>query len=345
MPHMSTTALQELVPPQAAGPRRCNRNAFRRNITIRHREQRSRLALDQATGGFDVTSADHGDSFAFAPVNLLGIEQIGFRVASSITGGRIEVRADAADGPLLAEAAVPNTGISAGSYRDVFVPITDPGGTRRLFFVFRRNPGDTDLCRLNWISFRGPGATKTARLPRVSQIKAGRPANSVSVAFDDIMDAASLAAVGNYSIPGMTIIGVSVGALQKSVALTCSSSFVPDQPYVLAITGVRDLAGDVISPGTRLPFKTQGNVLALNCGGPAYTGADGTSYLADQYFTGGGTAGNSNPISSTTDDLIYQSERQGVFGYAIPLANGNYLATLKFAENHPHDEQPSGSSR
>lgn len=288
--------------------------------------------LDQATGGFDVTAADHGDSISFLPVNLLGIQQIGFRLASSVTGGRIEVRADAADGLLLAEAVVPNTGISAGSYRDVFVSITDPGGPRRLFIVFLRSPGDTDLCRLNWICFRGPGATKTARLPRVSQIKAGRPANGVTVVFDDIMDAASLAAVGNYSIPGMSIIGVSVDALLKSVILTCSSSFVPDQPYVLAITGVRDLAGDVISPGTRLPFKTQGNVLALNCGGPAFTGADGTSYLADQYFTGGSTTGNSNLISATSDDLIYQSERQGVFSYAIPLANGSYLATLKFVE-------------
>lgn len=39
-------------------------------------------------------------------------------------------------------------------------------------------------------------------------------------------------------------------------------------------------------------------------------------------------------ISNTTDDRVYQSERYGSFSYNIPVANGNYQVTLKFAENY-----------
>ena len=37
-------------------------------------------------------------------------------------------------------------------------------------------------------------------------------------------------------------------------------------------------------------------------------------------------------IAGTTDDALYQSERYGNFSYNVPVANGNYVVTLKFAE-------------
>src|SRR3954447_6999272 len=73
---------------------------------------------------------------------------------------------------------------------------------------------------------------------------------------------------------------------------------------------------------------------ALNTGGGAVT-TSGTSYLGDQYFSGGQTFSVTAPIANTTDDALYQDERFGQnFSYAIPLANGNYNVTLKFAENY-----------
>ena len=73
--------------------------------------------------------------------------------------------------------------------------------------------------------------------------------------------------------------------------------------------------------------------VAINVGGNAYMASDGTNYIADDYFTSGSSYTSTNPINGTTDDVLYQSERYGdPFSYAIPLANGNYYLTLKFAE-------------
>ena len=72
----------------------------------------------------------------------------------------------------------------------------------------------------------------------------------------------------------------------------------------------------------------------INCGGPAVTTASGVSYETDQAYIGSsGVYGNSNPISGTTDDVIYQTERWGSnFGYEVPLPDGVYDVTLHFAE-------------
>jgi hypothetical protein len=81
-------------------------------------------------------------------------------------------------------------------------------------------------------------------------------------------------------------------------------------------------------------------IVAVNAGGPAvtasgisYLAASGISYLADQYFSGGATYQVSAAIANTTDDALYQTVRYGqTFGYALPVANGNYSVTLQFAE-------------
>lgn len=291
------------------------------------------VTSDPVGGGMDVNAIDHGDSISFSPVNLMNIGEVGVRLASTLSGGRIEVHADAPSGPLLATVPVPDTG-GAAVYRDAFAPIIDPGGSRELFFVFLRNPGETNLCRVNWLVFRGAGATVTAKGPRVLQISAGRPADSLTVFFDAIMDLASLQTVTNYTLSGASIVSATASADQKSVILTTAAPFTPNQPYVLAVHGVRDLAGDVVAPATRVPFKPQSVVLAINAGGGACTAADGTNYLADQFFTGGNPLIYGNAIAGTTDDPVYQSERWGNFSYSIPIQNGSYLLTLQFAETY-----------
>jgi hypothetical protein len=72
---------------------------------------------------------------------------------------------------------------------------------------------------------------------------------------------------------------------------------------------------------------------ALNAGGNAYTASDGTSYAADAYFSGGNKASTTAAIAGTADDVLYQTERYAKFlSYNIPVAPGDYLVTLKFAE-------------
>ncbi|MEO0248629.1 MAG: malectin domain-containing carbohydrate-binding protein [candidate division WOR-3 bacterium] len=73
-------------------------------------------------------------------------------------------------------------------------------------------------------------------------------------------------------------------------------------------------------------------VFAVNCGGAQYTDKSGILYQADTKFQGGQTYKTTAPIEGTEDDLLYQSERFGTFSYNIPLPNGNYTVTLKFAE-------------
>jgi hypothetical protein len=49
----------------------------------------------------------------------------------------------------------------------------------------------------------------------------------------------------------------------------------------------------------------------------------------------GGSVGTiTAAISGTSDDKLYQTERYGNFSYSIPLANGKYNVTLKFAESY-----------
>ncbi len=114
---------------------------------------------DTAGGGENIGFIDHGDFISFTPVNLTNIGFVTYRVASAGVGGRIEVRVDAPDGPLLSTALVETTG-NWQRYRDVTTPIDDPGGTHELFFVFKRNPGDGGLFNVNWIDFHGRGVAE-----------------------------------------------------------------------------------------------------------------------------------------------------------------------------------------
>jgi len=111
---------------------------------------------DSAGGGLDIAGIDHGDYITFAPIDLTNISAITYRVAGAGLGGRIEIHADSPGGPLISTAYIPATG---GLYTNVVAAISNPGGTRTLFFVFLRNPGDTGLFVLNWLEFQGDGVS------------------------------------------------------------------------------------------------------------------------------------------------------------------------------------------
>ncbi len=88
-------------------------------------------------------------------------------------------------------------------------------------------------------------------------------------------------------------------------------------------------------------FKIQQvTVFAVNCGGPKYTDKSGIVYQADNAFTGGMTYTTAAAIAGTEDDPLYQTERFGNFSYNIPLPNGVYSATLKFAEIYAYLSHP-----
>lgn len=77
--------------------------------------------------------------------------------------------------------------------------------------------------------------------------------------------------------------------------------------------------------------------LQINVGGAssAYLSQSGDNWQTDQYFSGGDLLYTSDPIANTQDRYLYATARQGLydnFQYSIPLANGSYKLTLKFAE-------------
>jgi hypothetical protein len=75
--------------------------------------------------------------------------------------------------------------------------------------------------------------------------------------------------------------------------------------------------------------------VAINCGGAEFTGSDGTLWSADAFYTGGDLAYTGSPIAGTNDLYLYRSARRGLYGnfsYSIPMPNGSYVLTLKFAE-------------
>ncbi|WP_309501150.1 PQQ-dependent sugar dehydrogenase [Saccharopolyspora gloriosae] len=109
-----------------------------------------------AAGGSKVGAIEEGDWISVDPVNLSGIGDIGYRVSAAGAGGVIEVRAGAPDGELLQSVEVPGTG---GDYLDLEpAPVTDPGSSGALHFVFR---GDgTELFELDAVQFTGAGVSE-----------------------------------------------------------------------------------------------------------------------------------------------------------------------------------------
>jgi hypothetical protein len=101
-------------------------------------------------------------------------------------------------------------------------------------------------------------------------------------------------------------------------------------------TSYRNLVwGAVLLLWALLPVagRAQSAVYRLNAGGSALTSSLG-GFSADQYFSGGSTAvaSASVGIAGTNDPALYQSERNGSFTYALPVANGTYTVVLHFAE-------------
>jgi beta-glucanase (GH16 family) len=70
---------------------------------------------------------------------------------------------------------------------------------------------------------------------------------------------------------------------------------------------------------------------AVNVGGGAYTGVDGTVYEAESSVQGG-NVGEIAAAGSTQDAYLYQSYREGDISIARALANGVYDLTFHFAE-------------
>jgi len=72
-------------------------------------------------------------------------------------------------------------------------------------------------------------------------------------------------------------------------------------------------------------------VWAANVGGAAYTGIDGTEYVAEESVSGG-AVGQMETVKGSQDPALYQTYREGDIEIARAIANGTYDVTFHFAE-------------
>ncbi|MFJ6165263.1 ThuA domain-containing protein [Micromonospora orduensis] len=138
---------------------------------------------DTAGGGQNIGFIEDGDWWSLAPADLTNITEIRFRAASAAAGGRIEVRAGAVDGPVVATATVPATG-GWQTYTDVSAPVTG-AASGSLYFVARDpNGGAGSLFNVNWMDFVGRGVTENAPPAVTATATPATGTAPVTVAFD-----------------------------------------------------------------------------------------------------------------------------------------------------------------
>ncbi|MEN3308341.1 MAG: cytochrome c [Micromonosporaceae bacterium] len=120
---------------------------------------------DPGGGDLNRNSLDPGDWVAInRVVNLLNMNSVTFRVSggSPATAGTaqaaVELHLDAPTGPILSTVTI-NATTANTDYASQTFPISDPGGSHRLYLVFRSVTGGptANLFNLNWVEFGGAG--------------------------------------------------------------------------------------------------------------------------------------------------------------------------------------------
>jgi hypothetical protein len=96
------------------------------------------------------------------------------------------------------------------------------------------------------------------------------------------------------------------------------------------VSGNAVLNGIEILPGTRGKLRP----VRIVAGGRSYYDRAGRFWGADRYFVGGRPLTKPTLVTGTSDPELYSSERWGHFQYSVPVAEGHYKVTLKFAETN-----------
>ncbi|HZL21477.1 MAG TPA: family 43 glycosylhydrolase, partial [Polyangia bacterium] len=109
-------------------------------------------------GGMDVTAIDNGDYIKIRSVAFgTGATSFDARVASSTSGGNIELHLDSLTGTQIGTCAVSGTG-GAQTWTTKSCSVTGTTGVHDLFLKFTGS-GSSNLFNFNWWRFEGPGAS------------------------------------------------------------------------------------------------------------------------------------------------------------------------------------------
>jgi len=97
-------------------------------------------------------------------------------------------------------------------------------------------------------------------------------------------------------------------------------------------TAANMLDSSVASAAFAISAPAIPGTILINSGGSAYTDPQGSTWAADNAFSGGTSYSTASAIANTNSSPLYQTVRYGNFGYNALVANGNYTVVLKFAE-------------
>ncbi|TLW91059.1 DUF1080 domain-containing protein [Saccharomonospora piscinae] len=142
------------------------------------------VAADGASGGQRVGYIDDGDWIKLDPASLSGVDSVTYRVSSGGSGGTIEARVGAVDGPVVHTVDVENTG-GFDTYEEVGpVEVTDPGESGPLYLVFRGEGSgglfDVDVLNVNGAGVAEPGTP--------AECEPGQPEDGYRMLFDGTED-------------------------------------------------------------------------------------------------------------------------------------------------------------
>ncbi|MFJ8849168.1 ThuA domain-containing protein [Streptomyces sp. NPDC102437] len=112
------------------------------------------VAQEGAENGKRIGDVSDGDWVAFNPMSVEGVGTVSYRLSSPYGVGAIELRADSADGPLLATTPVPNTGGWDNYQATPPVPVQELKGTHKLYLVFT-SPQDNSF-DVDAVDFKSP---------------------------------------------------------------------------------------------------------------------------------------------------------------------------------------------
>ncbi len=147
-------------------------------------------------------------------------------------------------------------------------------------------------------------------------------------------DAGDAGATG--AAPGATTLGAGGGAVTAPAPANGATSAPAASPVAggaPASPSPAPAPAPVSTPAPAAsPAPGASTSIAINAGGPAFAPAGATAFQADAYYTGGTAVVVPVDVSGTDLDTVYDTARSGEFGYAIPLAEGLYEVTLRFAE-------------
>jgi parallel beta-helix repeat protein len=120
---------------------------------------------------------------------------------------------------------------------------------------------------------------------------------------------------------------------------TVTHTYATPGTYTVTLTVSDGQLSDNDTASVRVTSPAPSYSQRVNAGGDGYTDNTGQRWSSDQPYTAGGWgyAGGKaystrDPIANTTDDPLYQSERNGTFSYRFNVPNGSYDVTLLLAE-------------